>query len=42
MSPVPGHYAQFYYQELTTPRIENQKIQHENKIVKENEPAPYV
>jgi hypothetical protein len=34
--------APFYYMELTTPRHENRKIRHENKILKANEPAPYV
>jgi hypothetical protein len=43
MSPVLGQiYAPFYYPELTTPRRENQKILHENKILKAIKHAPYV
>jgi hypothetical protein len=35
--------AQLYSQgKLTTPRHENQKFQHENEILKANEPAPNV
>jgi hypothetical protein len=43
MSPVLGQiYVSFYYLELTTPRHKNRKIRHEIKILKSNEPAPYV
>jgi hypothetical protein len=35
--------SQLHWQgKLTTPRRENRKIQHENEILKANEPAPYV
>jgi hypothetical protein len=40
MSPVLGQiYAPFYY---PVHRRKNIKIRHENKILKANEPAPYV
>jgi hypothetical protein len=43
ITPILGRiYMPFYYPELTTLRRENWKIGHENKILKENEPAPYV
>jgi hypothetical protein len=42
MSPLLGQIcAPFYYPELTTPRHENKKIQHEIEILKANEPTTY-
>jgi hypothetical protein len=43
MSPVLGQlYAPFSLPGLTTPIRENQKIRHENEILKTKEPAPDV
>jgi hypothetical protein len=41
--PRSGSKSQLYSQsKLTTLRRENEKIRHENEILKANEPAPYV